>query len=116
LERLKDQLAAGEMRRSIWMVHHPPADLGMDICDHGQRVGSPAVHQFAVDNQPLIGCSGHIHESPYMHGGCWFAQVDKTIWLQPGQIDFELHYVTLEIAGDFSINSIRHSIFGDSSS
>jgi Icc-related predicted phosphoesterase len=86
----------------------------MDICDHGQRVGSPAVHQFAVDNQPLIGCSGHIHESPYMHGGCWFAQVDKTIWLQPGQIDFELHYVTLEIAGDFSINSIRHSIFGES--
>ena len=27
-------------------------------------------------------------------------------------VDFKLHYVNLEITGDFSINSIRHSIFG----
>ena len=114
LERLKNQLAEGEMRRSIWMVHQPPTELGMDICGHGQRVGSPTVLQFATDNQPLLGCSGHIHESPYQVDGKWIAHVGKTIWLQPGQIDFKLHYVTLEIAGDFSINSIRHSIFGES--
>ena len=113
LERLKNQLAEGEMRRSIWMVHQPPAELGMDICGNGQRVGSPTVLQFAADNQPLIGCSGHIHESPYQTDGKWIAHVGKTVWLQPGQIDFKLHYVTLEIAGDFSINSIRHSIFGE---
>jgi Icc-related predicted phosphoesterase len=69
--------------------------------------------QFATDNQPLLGCSGHIHESPYQTGGKWIARVGKTVWLQPGQIDFKLHYVTMEIAGDFFINSIRHSIFGD---
>ena len=116
LERLKNLLAESEMRRSIWMVHQPPTELGMDICGNGQRVGSPTVLQFATDNQPLLGCSGHIHESPYQDGGKWIAHVGKTVWLQPGQIDFKLHYVTLEIAGDFSINSIRHSIFGDSSS
>jgi Icc-related predicted phosphoesterase len=112
LEQLRNQLAEGEMRRSIWMVHQPPTDLGMDICGNGQRVGSPTVLQFAADNQPLLGCSGHIHESPYQAGGKWIACVGKTVWLQPGQIDFKLHYVTLEIAEDFSINSIRHSIFG----
>jgi Icc-related predicted phosphoesterase len=112
LERLKNQLAEGEMQRSIWMVHQPPANLGMDICGNGQRVGSPTVLQFAADDQPLLGCSGHIHESPYQNGGKWIAHVGKTVWLQPGQINFKLHYVNLEITGDFSINSIRHSIFG----
>ena len=113
LERLKNQLAEGEMQRSIWMIHQPPANLGMDICGNGQRVGSPTVLQFAVENQPVLGCSGHIHESPYQTGGRWVGRVGNTVWLQPGQMDFKLHYVTLEIAGDFSVNSIRHSIFGD---
>jgi len=64
LERLKNLLAEGEMQRSIWMVHQPPANLGMDICGNGQRVGSPTVLQFATDNQPLLGCSGHITNLP----------------------------------------------------
>jgi Icc-related predicted phosphoesterase len=74
------------------------------------------VLQFAIENQPLLGSSGHIHESPYQSGGKWIGSIGKTVWLQPGQIDFKLHYVTLEIAGDSSITSVRHSIFGDHSS
>jgi len=65
LNRLKEQLRSGEMERSIWMVHQPPTGLGMDICGDGQRVGSPTVLRFIQDTQPLLGCSGHIHESPH---------------------------------------------------
>lgn len=112
LDRLKNQLAEGEMQKSIWMIHQPPSELGMDICGTGHRVGSPTVLQFAADNQPLLGCSGHIHESPYQVGGNWIGRVGKTIWLQPGQIDFKLYYVTVEITKKYLVNTIRHSIFG----
>jgi len=111
LKQLKHQLADGEMRRSIWMIHQPPANLEMDICLNCERVGSPAVHQFAVDNQPLLGCSGHIHESPHMRGGRWIAKVANTTWLQPGQYFDALHYVTLEITGDFQVANASHSVF-----
>jgi len=46
LHRLKEQLRAGEMERSIWMVHQPPTGLGMDICGDGKPVGSPTLLKF----------------------------------------------------------------------
>jgi Icc-related predicted phosphoesterase len=113
LENVKRHLSCGEMDRSIWMIHQPPSGLGMDICASGERVGSPTVLQFIADNQPLFCCSGHIHESPYQVGGNWIGRVGKTLWVQPGQIDAELHYVTVEITKKLSIKSIHHSIFGN---
>lgn len=112
LQALEAQLAPGEMERSIWMVHQPPASLGMDICSHGQRVGSPALLQFIEQNQPLLGCSGHIHESPHQPGGRWVAKVGRTTWVQPGQLDNRLHYVTLDITDAFAVANVRHSVLG----
>ena len=62
LEHVKQQLRPGEMERSIWMIHQPPSSVGMDICGDGRQVGSPTVLKFIRKNQPLLGCSGHIHE------------------------------------------------------
>ena len=84
----------------------------MDICADGRQVGSPTVLKFIEDNQPLLGCSGHIHESPYQAGGKWQAPVGRTLWIQPGQIGHRLHHVSLEITTEGSVSSIRHSIFG----
>ncbi len=112
LDELKAQLKPGEMNRSVWMVHQPPSSLGMDICGNGRQVGSPALLRFIQDNQPLLGCSGHIHESPHQPGGRWAAKVGQTMWIQPGQVDARLHYVTLEITDERMIGSVRHSIFG----
>lgn len=111
LEELKGQLQPGEMGRSIWLMHQPPATLGMDICGNGQLAGSPAMLEFIRENQPLLGCSGHIHESPHQPGGRWAANVGNTLWIQPGQVDSRLHYVTLEITDEFAITSVRHSVF-----
>lgn len=113
LERLASQLGPGEMARSVWMVHQPPAELGMDICAHGQRVGSPTLTTFITQHQPLLGCSGHIHESPYQPEGRWHARAGNTLWVQPGQIDRALHFVTLEISDEMGISGLHHSVFGD---
>ena len=112
LNRLKEQLRPGEMERSIWMVHQPPTSLGMDILGDGQQVGSPTLLKFIENNQPLLGCSGHIHESPYQRGGRWVARVGRTVWVQPGQMERRLHYVSLELTDRFAVTHIRHSIFG----
>ena len=112
LEELKARFEPGEMGRSVWLVHQPPAALGMDICGDGRQVGSPALLRFIRENQPLLGCSGHIHESPHQPGGRWVAKVGSTTWLQPGQVYDRLHYVTLDITGEYVITGARHSIFG----
>jgi len=112
LERLKQQLQSGEMERSVWMIHHPPSSVGMDICDDGRQVGSPTVLKFIGKNQPLLGCSGHIHESPYQPGGKWMNKIGRTVWFQAGQIDHRLHAVSLEITEALSVTDIRHTVFG----
>ncbi|MGA2862938.1 MAG: metallophosphoesterase [Verrucomicrobiota bacterium] len=112
LEALRSQLTPDEVRRSVWLVHCPPADLGMDICSDGRQVGSPTITRFIEKTQPLLGCSGHIHESPYQPGGKWAARVGRTLWFQPGQEGQKLRYVSLEVTGDLEIRSTEHSIFG----
>ncbi len=113
LDRVKKQLRPREMERSVWMMHQPPTGLGMDICEDGRQAGSPTILRFIEKNQPLLGCSGHIHESPYRPGGRWLTRVGKTVWVQPGQMEHQLHYVALEITAKFRVTSVRHSIFGD---
>ena len=116
LHTLKAQLQPGEMERSIWMVHQPPTELGMDICGTGERVGSPAVLEFARENQPLLGCSGHIHESPYQQGGRWMNRVGRTLWLQPGQLGPRLHYVRVELGDGGAVTECWHSVLSKAQS
>lgn len=84
----------------------------MDILGDGRRVGSPTITRFIEQRQPLLGCSGHIHESPYQPDGKWAGRVGRTLWLQPGQEGQKLHFVSLEITGDWEIRSAEHGIFG----
>ena len=93
------------------MVHQPPSGLGLDICGDGRQVGSPTVREFIQSHQPLLGCSGHIHESPYQPGGKWMARVGATIWVQPGQVGPRLHYASVEIDRDGEITGVKHSVF-----
>jgi len=112
LHTLKAQLKPGEMERSIWLVHQPPTELGMDICGTGEQVGSPAVLEFARVNQPLLGCSGHIHESPYQPGGRWMRRLGRTLWLQPGQMGHRLHYVRVGVSDKGAVEECWHSVLG----
>lgn len=112
LEALKLQLQPGEMRNSIWLVHQPPSGCGMDICGTGLQVGSPTVLKFAQDNQMLLGCSGHIHESPHQPHGRWMTRLGRTVWIQPGQVARELHYATVDLDKDLRVTDVEHSLCG----
>jgi uncharacterized protein len=82
-DELYDQLATladevGDPRRSIFMIHVPPYDSGLDtapILDENLRptisagdvlrgpVGSVAVRRVIEERQPVLSVHGHIHES-----------------------------------------------------
>lgn len=113
LDMLAGQLREDEWARSVWMIHQPPAGLGMDILGGGLgTVGSQTILRFIQERQPLLGCSGHIHESPYQQGGHWAARVNRAMWIQPGQVSGRLHYACCDITDDLSIRDLRHNIFG----
>ena len=106
---LKDELESlpkpKDYRKTIFVIHEPPSNLGLDVCYTGLKVGSRSVLEFICTKQPLLTLHGHIHESPKMSGK-WLSNVDNTICIQPGQKDFDLTYVIIDI-NDCEINAER---------
>ena len=100
-------------KRTIWLIHAPPANLGLDVCANGDRVGSYAILKFLKDFQPLLSFHGHIHESPEYNGHKWVQKLDNTFCVQPGQLDRKLYYVEVEIVKG-KISGMKHSIYGES--
>jgi Icc-related predicted phosphoesterase len=104
-----------KMATSIWLIHNPPRGCGLSTITSGKDVGSSAVRFFIEEHAPAITLHGHIHESPY-YSNNWYANIGKTVAINPGQIELPLHYVMLdiEIIGNrrkkIQINSMRHSV------
>lgn len=72
-------------RKAVYVIHMPPAGVGLDICADGRAVGSKAVSAFIEKTQPLLTLHGHIHESPD-RSGVWRAEIGQTVCVQPGQL------------------------------
>jgi len=83
------------MANAVYVLHTPPYKLGLDECSNRTKVGSKAVYDFLLKNQPLLSLHGHIHESPDVSGK-WYAKLGGTICIQPGQLD-ELTYVVMDL-------------------
>jgi len=99
------------IQKSIWLIHAPPANLLLDICADGRKVGSNEIYEFIIKQQPLITIHGHIHESPEYNGNKWCHQENKTLCIQAGQIGFKLHYVIIDVENG-EVKSVWHSIYG----
>ncbi len=88
LPTIEEELAAlpapDDPGRSVYVIHGPPAGLGLDVVRGGQPVGSSATTRFIEKAQPRLTLHGHIHESPE-ESGVWMANVGKTVCIQPGQ-------------------------------
>ncbi len=108
LERLTEGLA--DPTRSIWLIHEPPAWMGLDLCASGDRVGSTVVYRFLEKTQPLLSLHGHIHEAPKYNGGIWAGRIGKTTVLQPGQLDDRLYYAVFELHKG-KIRNLKHSVY-----
>lgn len=80
------------MRKAVYVIHMPPANIGLDVCGDRTAVGSQAVFDFIKKNQPLVSLHGHIHESSSV-SGIWKTRIGKTVCIQPGQMPFDLKYV-----------------------
>jgi Icc-related predicted phosphoesterase len=74
-----------DFSRAIYVIHMPPAKLGLDVCGTGMEVGSVALHRFIQKYQPRLTLHGHIHESPQI-SGIWKATLARTVCIQPGQL------------------------------
>ena len=70
---------------AIYVIHMPPANLGLDVCGRGDAVGSETVYRFIERRQPLLTLHGHIHESPDV-SGIWRARLGRAWCIQPGQM------------------------------
>lgn len=95
-EELDQLVRPGNMKKCVYIIHMPPAGLGLDVCSDGREVGSKAIYRFFEKNQPLLSLHGHIHESPVMSGK-WFSKLGSTVCIQPGQLD-DFTYVLIDLS------------------
>jgi uncharacterized protein len=88
LPTIEEELAAlpapRDPGRAVYVLHGPPARLGLDVVRGKVPVGSFATLRFVERVQPLLTLHGHIHESPE-ESGVWMARVGRTVCIQPGQ-------------------------------
>ena len=94
-EELDKLVLPNDMARTIYSIHMPPVDMGLDQCGHGLEVGSKAVYEFLKDKQPRLSLHGHIHESPACSEK-WWGKLGKTVCMQPGQLE-ALSYVLIDL-------------------
>lgn len=92
---MKNLVRPKDISKAVYIIHMPPARLGLDKCSHGAEVGSQAVYHFIEEHQPLLTLHGHIHESPQMTGK-WFNELGRTVCIQPGQLG-ELSYAIIDL-------------------
>ena len=95
------------MEQTIYIIHTPPSNLGLDVCHDGRKVGSKAIFNFIKKNQPLLTLHGHIHESPDVSGK-WYSKLGKTICIQPGQSH---HYQDYLIYVIFDLKTMQFERF-----
>ena len=88
LPTIEEELAAlpapDDPIRTVYVIHGPPAGMGLDVVRGGQPVGSPATTRFIETVEPLLTLHGHIHESPE-ESGAWMNRRGRTVCIQPGQ-------------------------------
>ncbi len=107
-EELNNLVKPKNMSNTIYIIHMPPCELGLDQCINDTNVGSKAIYDFLQKNQPRISLHGHIHESPYL-SGIWSAKIGKTWCIQPGQLN-DLSYVVIDLSFDGNIKINRQTI------
>ncbi len=83
-DELKNLPLPDDFSKAIYIIHMPLANLGLDQCRNGARVGSTAIFEFLKEKQPLCSLHGHIHESPE-ESGRWLSELYNTVCIQPGQ-------------------------------
>jgi len=87
---IEDELAAlpapPDPARALFVMHTPPAGLGLDATGDGRGVGSRAARRFLEACGWPLALHGHIHESPHVTGR-WFGRLGRTTCVNPGAME-----------------------------
>lgn len=76
-------LAPTAPERWIWVYHWPPPDL--PVSSIGERFyGDADLAGWIERFHPALVLSGHVHQSPWVTGGSWIAQLDATTIINCG--------------------------------
>lgn len=59
--------------------HTPPKNTSLDIIPNGMHIGSSEIFKWVMDNQPMVCCSGHVHENRGKE-----EKLGKTLCFNPG--------------------------------
>ncbi|MBI4151892.1 metallophosphoesterase [Candidatus Woesearchaeota archaeon] len=65
---LEQDLFTRTPRKTIYVLHSPPFQTGLDMTSQGEHVGSIAERVFIERYQPYLTLHGHIHETVSMSG------------------------------------------------
>lgn len=109
LPSIEEELDSFCLSNSIWVTHIPPSGGVLDVLHNGQSVGSNALRNKIVKEQPLLTLHGHIHESPRITGK-WYEEIGNTVSVNAGQ-DKDLHAVIIDI--ESSKIRLKHTMFGE---
>lgn len=83
---------------TIYILHDPPANVGLDVCRDGDKAGSNDIYKFLNDSKAIMSLHGHIHES-YNKSGIWKVDLNGTTAVQAGQTEYGddlLYYVIVD--------------------
>lgn len=92
----------------VLIAHAPPFGTFLDQLGTGQSVGSHAVREWILKNQPRISLHGHIHEAPSVSGQFWDF-LGNTLCVNPGQSEARLSAVIVELHQTIEV---EHTIYG----
>lgn len=90
-EELKNLIQPADFRKTIYVMHETPYGSGLDQLNNGKFVGSKAINDFILKNQPLLTLHGHVHASK--ENSC---KIGETVCVQPGQLK-NYHYVIIDL-------------------
>jgi Icc-related predicted phosphoesterase len=105
-EELKLLPRPSNMNKAIYVMHMPPSNVGLDVCQDGRKVGSNAMYSFIKKTQPFLTFHGHIHESCEVSGK-WYSEIGKTICIQSGQSHHFQKYLVYALIDTETMNLKR---------
>ncbi len=92
---------ARKWRKQVLISHNPPKDTLCDVIGDNVHVGSTAVREFIVENQPDICICGHIHEA------CNIDRIGRTVVVNPGNFSAGGYVVLRHSDGQLSVE-LKH--------
>lgn len=94
-----------DAKKAVFVMHSPPAGGGLDVCGHGEQVGTKAGLLHIQDKQYVLSLHGHIHESPKTSGK-WHCRIGNTLAVQPGAMP------PREVLVDLEAGVVEHHLYG----